>query len=76
MKKEPKSKQDKLKGVICQDCLKSADEEGMTQYMYNWVTMDDGRYQGLFCDTCVEKYNLIPIHPYSKKPGRKKIEKD
>jgi len=66
-----KDKKDKLKGIICQDCLSSADQDGFTPYIFHWVSMEAG-YQGLFCEKCIEKYNLIPISCYSKKPGRKK----
>ena len=35
MGKEKKDSTDKLKGIICQDCLSSADEKGLDQYMYH-----------------------------------------
>lgn len=73
MEKKKKDSEDKLKSIICQDCLSSADESGYDKYMFHWVSMPAG-YQGLFCDKCISEYKLTPMSPYSKKPGRKKKE--
>lgn len=73
MEKKKKDSNDRLKSIICQDCLSSADEKGFNQYMYHWVVMPAG-YQGLFCENCITEFELIPKSPYAKKPGRKKSD--
>jgi len=64
-----------IKEAICQDCLSSSSDKGFDKYMFHWVRMEAG-YQGLFCNKCIEKYGLISLNPYSKKPGRKKSSND
>lgn len=71
MEKKKKTAEDRLKSIICQDCLSSADEKGFDQYMFHWVSMPAG-YNGLFCENCIKEFDLTPIRPYTKKPVRKK----
>lgn len=68
-----KSKEDKDKSIICEDCLKCADDKGYDQYMFHWVDLGVLRpYSGLLCNGCIERRGLVAKTPYTKKPKSKK----
>lgn len=66
-------KEEKNNGIICQKCLKTANSTDLTEYMFHWVVVHGLRdYQGLFCEHCINKYDLMIRLPYTKKPKSKK----